>query len=74
MNVIALSWETWRAVIAVLREKALPYMLEHADQLEQQVEQHPPDQATVPLGLTDDVFLRSSNWARWQLGIPLPQD
>jgi hypothetical protein len=24
------------------------------------------------LGVTDDVLLRSYNWARWQLGIPLP--
>jgi hypothetical protein len=74
MRTITLSWETWRAVIATLREKALPYMLDHADRLEQQLEQHPPDQATVPLNLTDDMFLRSYNWARWQLGIPLPPD
>lgn len=45
-----------------------------ADCLEQQLEKHPPDQATETLSLTDDVFLRSSNWARWQLGIPLPVD
>jgi hypothetical protein len=49
-------------------------MLEHADLLEQQLEEHPTDQAPVTLHLTDDVFLRSSNWARWQLGIPLPVD
>jgi hypothetical protein len=47
-------------------------MLEHADRLEQQLDQHPPDQATVTLHLTDDVFPRSYNWARVQLGIPLP--
>jgi hypothetical protein len=35
MRTIELPWETWRAVIATLREKALPYMLEHADRLEQ---------------------------------------
>jgi hypothetical protein len=28
----------------------------------------------VTLSLTDDVFLRSYNWARLQLGIPLPPD
>jgi hypothetical protein len=28
----------------------------------------------VQLSLTDDVFLRSSTWARWQLGIPLRVD
>jgi hypothetical protein len=58
----------------VLREKALPYMLEHADALEQQLERHGPSEPTVRLSLTDDVFLRSYNWARWQLGIPLPVD
>ena len=74
MNTIELPWETWRAIIAALREKGLPYMLAHADLLERQLEQHPPDRATVTLNLTDDLFLRSFNWARWQLGIPLPPD
>ena len=71
MNAITLSWETWRAVIAALREKAVPYMPEHADRLEQKLAQHPPDQAMATLHLTDDVFRRSDTWARWQLGIPL---
>jgi hypothetical protein len=74
MNTITLPWETWRAVIAVLREKALPYMLEHAHVIEEQLERHGPGESVVRLSLTDDVFLRSSNWARWQLGIPLPVD
>ena len=39
--------------------KALPSMLEHADYLEQQLEQHGPDEMTVTLHLTDDGFLRS---------------
>jgi hypothetical protein len=39
-------------------------MQEHADRLEQQLEQHPPDQPLVRLSLTDDAFLRSFNWAR----------
>ncbi len=73
MNTITLSWETWRAVIAVLREKGLPYMLEHADHIERLLEQHGSGEPTVRLSLTDDVFLRSSNWARVQLGIPLPE-
>jgi hypothetical protein len=34
MRTITLPWETWRPVIDVLREKALPSMLEHADYLE----------------------------------------
>jgi hypothetical protein len=71
MRSIELPWEAWRAVIAVLREKALPYMLDHADELEQQLAWHGPDEPTVRRSVIDDVFLRSYNWARWQLGIPL---
>ena len=74
MRTITLPWETWRASIGVLREKAPPSMRVYAALLEQRLEQHPPDQATVTLHLTDDVFLRSCNWARWQLGIPLPME
>jgi hypothetical protein len=62
----------WRAVIDALREKGVPSMLEHANVIEEQLERHGPDEPTVRLSLTDDVFLRSSTWARWQLGIPLP--
>jgi hypothetical protein len=65
---------SWRAVIAALREKALSYMLDHADHIERLLEQHGPSEPTVRLSLTDDVFLRSYNWARVQLGIPLPRD
>ena len=72
MTAVELPWGTWRAIIEAQRDKGLPSMREHADHLEQQLEQHPPDQATVPLSLTDDVFLRSFNWARWQLDTPLP--
>jgi hypothetical protein len=39
--------------------------------IERQLDHHPPD-AVLRLSLTDDVFLRSYNWARVQLGIPLP--
>ncbi len=46
----------------------------NADHVEHLLEQRPPDQAMVALSLSDDVFLRSFNWARWQLGIPLPPD
>ena len=34
-------------------------MLEHADHLEQQLEQHAPSQLTVRLSLTDNVSYRS---------------
>jgi hypothetical protein len=72
VNTIELPWETWRAVIAALREKGLPYMLDHADHIERLLEQHGPGEPLVRLSLTDDVYLRSYNWARVQLGIPLP--
>ena len=74
MRTIDLSWETWRAIIAALRAKGLPSMLEHADALERLLEQHGPGEPMVRLSLTDDIFLRSDNWARVQLGIPLPAD
>jgi hypothetical protein len=74
MNTITLSWEDWRAVIAVLREKALPYMLDHANVIEEQLERPTPGEPTVRLSLTDDVFLRSYNRARLQLGIQLQMD
>jgi hypothetical protein len=56
------------------RERVEHPGLTRADRLEQQREQHPPDQLTVTLHLTEVLFLRSSNWARWQLGIPLPEE
>ena len=72
MNPITRSWEDWRAVIDVLRAKGLPSMLQHADHIERLLDQHAPGEATVRLSLTDDVYLRSYTWARWQLDIPLP--
>jgi hypothetical protein len=71
VNADELPFETWRAVIDALRAKGLPSMREHADHIERLLDQHPPD-AMVTLSLTDDVYLRSSNWARVELGIPLP--
>jgi hypothetical protein len=38
MNTIMLPWDTWRAVIAALRAKGLPSMLEHANAIEEQLE------------------------------------
>jgi hypothetical protein len=57
VRTITLPWETRRAIIAVLREKAVPLMLEHADCLRQQFDRHGPDELTVRLSLTDDGFL-----------------
>jgi hypothetical protein len=71
MTTIELPWESWRAVIAALRTTGVPYMLDHANMIEEQLERHGPDEPMVRLSLTDDVFLRSSTWARCQLGIPL---
>ena len=74
MTTITLPWQTGRASIAVLGEKALPSMQEHASVIEPQLERHGPGEPTVAINLTDDVFLRSSTWARVQLGIPLQSD
>lgn len=63
MNTTILSWEGWRAVIAIWRENPLPFRLEHADHLERLLERHGPDEPTVRLNLTD-VFLRSNTCAR----------
>ena len=60
------------AVVAVLRTKELPFMREHADHIERLLERHGPDESMVTLSLSDEVFLRSYNRARLQLGIPLP--
>jgi hypothetical protein len=68
VNVITLPWERWRAVTGVLRKKGLPNLVEHADHIERLLDQHAPDEATVRLSLTDDVFLRSCSWPCWQLG------
>jgi hypothetical protein len=57
-----------------MQEHGLPYEIEHADHIERLLEQHDPDAAVVTLQLTDDVYLRSYNWARLRLGIPLPVD
>jgi hypothetical protein len=72
MRKITLPWETWRPIIAALREEGVPSMLEHANAIKEQLERHGPDEAIVRLSLTDDIYLRSCNWAHWQLGIPLP--
>jgi hypothetical protein len=74
MNTTNLPWQDWRRVIAVLRSSGLRYKMEHADHIERLLEQHGPDEPKVRLSLTDNVFLRSYNWARVQLGIPLPAE
>jgi hypothetical protein len=61
MNAITLPWEIWRAVSAVLHEKGLWYMLEHANIIERRLDRHAPDEAKVRLSLIDDVYLRSAN-------------
>ena len=64
---VELTWEACRAVIATLRVKGLPSMLEHADLLGHQLDQHPSAQRVVGLNLSEDADLRSFNWARVEL-------
>jgi hypothetical protein len=40
--------------------------------LERELGDHGPGEADDSLSLTDDVYLRSYNYARLELGIPLP--
>jgi hypothetical protein len=67
---VAVNCLTWPIILAMLGAYGLRNLLEHAGALERRLGQHAPDE---PLGSSaDDVFLRSRNWARWPLGIPLP--
>lgn len=67
MHVIELPWETWRAIIDALRAKGLSHMLEHANTVERQLDQHAPVEPMVTLRVSDDVYLRSYNGARLEL-------
>jgi hypothetical protein len=49
-------------------------MREHANVIEELLERHGPGESTARLRLTDDVFLRSSNGARWQPRIAPPME
>lgn len=70
---ITLPFETWRVVIKTLREPGRPpYMREHADAIERELDRHARSDDPVPLSLSDDAYLRSFNWARLELRIPLP--
>ena len=42
-----------------------------SSRIERLLEQHEPDDPVVLLSFTDDVSLRSNNWTRLELGIPL---
>jgi hypothetical protein len=55
MHAISLPFETWLAIIDVLRAHDLPYMVEHADLIEAKLDQHAADETMVSLGLTEDV-------------------
>jgi hypothetical protein len=71
MHAITRSWEEWRAVIAAMREHGLPYELEHAAYIERLLDRYALSEPMITLSLTDDVYVRSSSWARLRLGIPL---
>jgi hypothetical protein len=52
---VALPFETWRAVVATLREPGLPpWMAGHADRIERLPDGHGPGEAEVALNLSDD--------------------
>jgi hypothetical protein len=72
MPTITYTWADWRRIIATLRDADIPYMRGHAALIEEQLEAHAPGEALVGLALSEDVYLRSVNWARWKLGLPLP--
>jgi hypothetical protein len=57
-------------VYVFVRDRATPLTL--VERTFGQLAQYPPDQLDVTLSLTDGVFLRSSTWARWPLGILWP--
>jgi hypothetical protein len=68
MRTIALPWGDVAGHHRRAARKELPYTLDHADRREQQIDQHPPDQATVTLSLTEDVSSgrttgRGGSWA-----------
>jgi hypothetical protein len=69
---LTLQRETWQAIIDTLRAKGLPYMVQHANILEQRADQAPADTPMVRLSMSDDLFSRSVWWAAWRLGIRLP--
>ena len=69
---LELPWETWRAMIAFLRETELPYARQHAVIIERSLDQHPPDQGLVRMSFSDDITLRSLTLACWRLGLPTP--
>jgi hypothetical protein len=49
-------------------------MAEHAGRIERLLDEHGPGEEIVSLSLSDDAYLRSFNWARVGLGLPLPED
>ena len=60
MRTITLPWETWRAVIAMLRGTELSYAHDHADVIEGKLDQGTADQSLVHLAFTDAVSYRAS--------------
>ena len=72
MRTLEFPWETWRAIIDFLRATEMPDYHEHADILEGKLDQTPADQPLVLMSLSDDIYLRSVNFACWRLGIRLP--
>jgi hypothetical protein len=69
---ICWPWHTWLDVIAVLRESAVAHQREHADLIQARLDETPADVAEPSLSLSDDVVLRSVNYAAVRLGLHLP--
>ena len=73
MPLSTLPFETWRSVVAVLRADGCPpWMRKHADRIERLLDALGPVEVEVALFLDDDMYFRSYNTARLELGIPLP--
>jgi len=49
-------------------------MVGHAARLERMLDATPAGRPTMRMSLSDDLYLRSFNWARLQLGVDLPDE
>jgi hypothetical protein len=69
---ICWPWQTWLNVLALLRGSAEAYNRQHADLIQTRLDETPADVAEPCLSLSDDVVLRSVNYAAVRLGLRLP--
>jgi hypothetical protein len=64
LSIVTVLFAPWLVIIDVLRAQRLPSMIDHADLIEAKLELHAVDAAMVTIGLTEEVYLFSINWAR----------